>query len=91
MDEKIYCVYFLEMCFLNVCWLYILSWNFIMCNLFLLNFWIRLMLLKICKKEMGYDLFIIFILYKYLYKLCILSFMIKYNFIVIFMFIDNLF
>lgn len=49
------------------------------------------MLLKICKKEMGYDLFIIFILYKYLYKLCILSFMIKYNFIVIFMFIDNLF
>lgn len=48
------------------------------------------MLLKICKKKMGYDLLIIFILYKYLYKLCILSFMIKYNVIVIFLFIYNL-
>lgn len=91
MDKKKYCGVFFRNVFFKCLWLYILSWNFIKCNLFLFNFWIRLMLLRICKKEMGYDLFIIFILYKYLYKLCILSFMIKYNFIVIFLFIDNLF
>lgn len=70
-------------------WLHTLSWNFTTCNLLSLNFWIRLMLLKTCKKEMGYDLSITSILYKYLHKLCILSFMIKHNFIVIFLFTDN--